>query len=141
MEISIPTYEIYRTLDCPWECFWYHYIPSLALSIFRFDKNNLSDTNSTVARFIKKIPSKLIINLTCVMSLTFINCLCYCRASTGENWHKIMLDCFDDAKCDSDENRSCGSTVASIIYFCTFYFFCTFLVSVRGTQFMYVKPP
>ena len=44
-----------------------------------------------------------------------------------------MLDCFDDAKCDSDETKSCGSTVASIIYFCTFYFFCTFLVSVRGS--------
>ncbi|XP_078367100.1 voltage-dependent L-type calcium channel subunit alpha-1D-like isoform X2 [Oculina patagonica] len=50
------------------------------------------------------------------------------RASTGENWHKIMLDCFDDAKCDSDEKKTCGSTVASIIYFCTFYFFCTFLM-------------
>ncbi|XP_058941350.2 voltage-dependent calcium channel type A subunit alpha-1 isoform X1 [Pocillopora verrucosa] len=50
------------------------------------------------------------------------------RASTGENWHKIMLHCFDDAKCDSDENKTCGSTVASVIYFCTFYFFCTFLM-------------
>ncbi|XP_073235068.1 voltage-dependent L-type calcium channel subunit alpha-1D-like [Porites lutea] len=50
------------------------------------------------------------------------------RASTGENWHRIMLHCFNDAKCDSDETKTCGSTVASIIYFCTFYFFCTFLM-------------
>lgn len=53
------------------------------------------------------------------------------RASTGENWHKIMLHCFDDAKCDEGvgSDKNCGSTVASVIYFCTFYFFCTFLVS------------
>ncbi|PFX33508.1 Voltage-dependent calcium channel type A subunit alpha-1 [Stylophora pistillata] len=50
------------------------------------------------------------------------------RASTGENWHKIMLDCFDDAPCDSDKSKTCGNTVASVIYFCTFYFFCTFLM-------------
>lgn len=45
-----------------------------------------------------------------------------------------MLDCFDDAKCALDENKSCGSTIASIIYFCTFYFFCTFLVSMTGAS-------
>ncbi|XP_074617783.1 voltage-dependent L-type calcium channel subunit alpha-1D-like isoform X1 [Acropora palmata] len=52
------------------------------------------------------------------------------RASTGENWHKIMLHCFDDAKCDEGvgSDKNCGSTVASVIYFCTFYFFCTFLM-------------
>ncbi|XP_068707283.1 voltage-dependent calcium channel type A subunit alpha-1-like isoform X2 [Montipora foliosa] len=54
------------------------------------------------------------------------------RASTGENWQKIMLHCFDDAKCDKQFHthgpENCGNTVASIIYFCTFYFFCTFLM-------------
>lgn len=43
-----------------------------------------------------------------------------------------MLDCFDDVKCVFDENKSCGSIIVFIIYFCIFYFFCMFLVSMIG---------
>ena len=56
------------------------------------------------------------------------------RSATGEDWHKIMMHCFDDAKCDSIvtdryEEEKCGSTASAIIYFCTFIFLCMFLVS------------
>lgn len=43
-----------------------------------------------------------------------------------------MLDCFDDVKCDFDENKICGSIVVLVIYFCIFYFFCMFLVSIMN---------
>ncbi|XP_057298022.1 voltage-dependent L-type calcium channel subunit alpha-1S-like isoform X2 [Hydractinia symbiolongicarpus] len=50
------------------------------------------------------------------------------RCGTGEAWHLVMLDCFDHALCYNDNNLRCGSTVASVIYFCSFYFFYAFLL-------------
>lgn len=54
------------------------------------------------------------------------------RAATGESWHLIMRDCFDAALCDKragqEPNAKCGNTIASIIYFCSFYFLCSFLM-------------
>jgi len=49
------------------------------------------------------------------------------RCGTGEAWHLVMLDCFDKAKC-IDEGNKCGSTIAAVIYFCSFYFFYAFLL-------------
>ncbi|XP_048580456.1 voltage-dependent N-type calcium channel subunit alpha-1B isoform X2 [Nematostella vectensis] len=49
------------------------------------------------------------------------------RAATGENWHLVMLACFDNAPCEKG-GKACGNTAASIIYFITFYFFCSFLM-------------
>ena len=57
------------------------------------------------------------------------------RSATGENWHMVMKDCYNDALCDSragqDAGATCGNTVAAIVYFCSFYFLCSFLVSLR----------
>ncbi|XP_065654096.1 voltage-dependent L-type calcium channel subunit alpha-1D isoform X2 [Hydra vulgaris] len=55
------------------------------------------------------------------------------RCGTGEGWHLIMMDCFDHAKCELPLNGSaspvkCGSTIAAVLYFCSFYFFCAFLL-------------
>ena len=56
------------------------------------------------------------------------------RAATGESWHLVMKDCFDQALCDpragEEATTKCGNTAASIIYFCSFYFLCSFLVSL-----------
>ena len=45
----------------------------------------------------------------------------------------MMKDCFGQALCDSRAGQGpgakCGNTAASIIYFCSFYFLCSFLVS------------
>ncbi|CAB3996445.1 voltage-dependent N-type calcium channel subunit alpha-1B-like isoform X1 [Paramuricea clavata] len=54
------------------------------------------------------------------------------RAATGESWHLVMKDCFGQALCDSRAGQGhgakCGNTAASIIYFCSFYFLCSFLM-------------
>ena len=55
----------------------------------------------------------------------------FCRCATGEAWHLIMLACYSDAPCFDQNPDGCGSTAASIAYFCSFYFFCSFLVSVK----------
>jgi hypothetical protein len=53
------------------------------------------------------------------------------RASTGENWQQIMLDCMN-APCDSsamqgEPNKRCGSNFA-YVYFVSFVFLCSFLM-------------
>lgn len=58
------------------------------------------------------------------------------RSATGEDWHKIMQACYDDAKCDPQVDAekygsTCGTTVGAILYFCSFIFLCMFLVSNR----------
>ncbi|XP_068695384.1 voltage-dependent calcium channel type A subunit alpha-1-like isoform X1 [Montipora foliosa] len=50
------------------------------------------------------------------------------RSATGENWNLIMLDCGDGAKCENDDNRTCGSTFAAVLYFCSFIFLSMFLM-------------
>ena len=39
-----------------------------------------------------------------------------------------MLHCGDGAKCEHDDNRTCGSTFAAVLYFCSFIFLSMFLV-------------
>ena len=56
------------------------------------------------------------------------------RSATGEDWHKIMLACYDAAKCDKSVDikkygEHCGTTAGAITFFCTFIFLCMFLVS------------
>ncbi|KAM7445212.1 hypothetical protein ABFA07_006340 [Porites harrisoni] len=54
------------------------------------------------------------------------------RSATGEDWHKIMLSCYSNAKCDpaanDDYGPTCGSTVGAVIFFCSFIFLCMFLM-------------
>jgi hypothetical protein len=55
------------------------------------------------------------------------------RAATGENWHYIMLACTSDALCTDDAvpdktGETCGSDIA-YLYFISFVFLCSFLVS------------
>lgn len=55
------------------------------------------------------------------------------RSATGEDWHKIMQACYDDAKCDPQVDAekygsTCGTTVGAILYFCSFIFLCMFLM-------------
>lgn len=65
---------------------------------------------------------------------TFINqgiFLCFCRSATGEAWHEIMLACLGGKECDplsGNTDPECGSQVA-YLYFVSFIFFCSFLVS------------
>lgn len=54
------------------------------------------------------------------------------RSATGENWQMIMLACTPGAWCDprtgKGEQDDCGSNM-SYVYFISFIFFCSFLVS------------
>ena len=56
------------------------------------------------------------------------------RAATGENWHYIMLACSSDAYCapdvvpEKDPGETCGSVI-TYLYFISFVFLCSFLVS------------
>lgn len=70
--------------------------------------------------------------------LAFLTLISFCcgRSATGEDWHKIMRACYDDAKCDPQVDTekygsTCGTTVGAILYFCSFIFLCMFLVSNR----------
>ena len=62
--------------------------------------------------------------------------LYFIRAATGENWHYIMLACTSEALCTEDaypvqpEGATCGSDIA-YLYFISFVFFCSFLVSEK----------
>lgn len=56
------------------------------------------------------------------------------RSATGEDWHNIMLDCWDEAPCDesiakgADSQQTCGSTVGAVLYFVSFIFLSMFLM-------------
>nr|XP_047135702.1 voltage-dependent R-type calcium channel subunit alpha-1E isoform X2 [Hydra vulgaris] len=55
------------------------------------------------------------------------------RCSTGENWSSLMYACYNSAKCektyfDSTGTKHCGNTVAAVLYFTTYMFFCMFLL-------------
>lgn len=52
---------------------------------------------------------------------------CLYRSATGENWHVIMKACTSDADCQLTDKK-CGSPFA-YLYFISFIFFCSFLVS------------
>ncbi|CAI9571008.1 unnamed protein product [Staurois parvus] len=59
------------------------------------------------------------------------------RSATGEAWQEIMLSCLGDKGCEPDtsapgghnENERCGTDLA-YVYFVSFIFFCSFLVSL-----------
>lgn len=58
------------------------------------------------------------------------------RSATGEAWQEIMLSCLGEKGCEPDttapsgqnENERCGTDLA-YVYFVSFIFFCSFLVS------------
>ncbi|CAH1398972.1 unnamed protein product [Nezara viridula] len=54
------------------------------------------------------------------------------RIVTGEDWNKIMHDCMiQPPHCTPADNyweTDCGNTVASLIYFCSFYVIITYIV-------------
>lgn len=72
------------------------------------------------------------------------------RSATGESWQQIMLACSekDDVLCDpeadqnlnttSGVNMSCGNDFA-YYYFISFYFLCSFLVSIIHNTNHYMK--
>lgn len=61
------------------------------------------------------------------------------RSATGEAWQEIMLSCLGEKGCEPDttapsgqsENERCGTDLA-YVYFVSFIFFCSFLVSGRA---------
>lgn len=61
------------------------------------------------------------------------------RSATGEAWQEIMLSCLGEKGCEPDttapsgqnENERCGTDLA-YVYFVSFIFFCSFLVSKLG---------
>ena len=58
------------------------------------------------------------------------------RSATGEAWQEIMLSCLGEKGCEPDttapsgqsESERCGTDLA-YVYFVSFIFFCSFLVS------------
>lgn len=53
------------------------------------------------------------------------------RSATGEAWHEIMLSCLGNKDCDplsGNTDPECGSQFA-YLYFVSFIFFCSFLVT------------
>lgn len=62
--------------------------------------------------------------------------VCVFRSATGEAWQEIMLSCLGEKGCEPDttapsgqnENERCGTDLA-YVYFVSFIFFCSFLVS------------
>lgn len=55
------------------------------------------------------------------------------RSATGEAWHEIMLACLGGKDCDDMSGNTepeCGSQFA-YLYFVSFIFFCSFLVSLH----------
>lgn len=55
----------------------------------------------------------------------------YYRSSTGEAWPNIMLDCMKGQECQEGSGKpegACGSPL-STVYFVSFIFFCSFLVT------------
>lgn len=55
------------------------------------------------------------------------------RCATGESWQQIMLSCLSGRTCDPESGitkKACGLDIA-YIYFVSFIFFCSFLVSSR----------
>lgn len=66
---------------------------------------------------------------------------CGCRSATGEAWQEIMLSCLGEKGCEPDttapsgqsENERCGTDLA-YVYFVSFIFFCSFLVSTRCSR-------
>lgn len=60
------------------------------------------------------------------------------RSATGEAWQEIMLSCLGEKGCEPDttapsgqsESERCGTDLA-YVYFVSFIFFCSFLVSHR----------
>lgn len=57
------------------------------------------------------------------------------RSATGEAWHEIMLACLGGKACDplsGNTEPECGSQFA-YLYFVSFIFFCSFLVSTYYT--------
>lgn len=70
--------------------------------------------------------------------LAIIWCVEIFRCATGENWPGIMLSCVKGQECDPNtgkEGKECGSNLA-YMYFVSFIFFCSFLVSF--VQFFFV---
>lgn len=61
------------------------------------------------------------------------------RSATGEAWQEIMLSCLGEKGCEPDttapagqsESERCGTDLA-YVYFVSFIFFCSFLVSDTG---------
>lgn len=68
--------------------------------------------------------------------------VCVLRSATGEAWQEIMLSCLGEKGCEPDttapsgqnENERCGTDLA-YVYFVSFIFFCSFLVSNRVPSF------
>lgn len=60
------------------------------------------------------------------------------RSATGEAWQEIMLSCLGEKGCEPDTSappgppgqERCGTDLA-YVYFVSFIFFCSFLVSLR----------
>lgn len=70
------------------------------------------------------------------------------RSATGEAWQEIMLSCLGEKGCEPDttapsgqnDNERCGTDLA-YVYFVSFIFFCSFLVSNTVLLACDVPPP
>lgn len=81
---------------------------------------------------------------TCHYPLSIVNILFWpYRCATGEAWQSIMMSCLPGAACaDPDPNNpsgikeddACGSYF-SYVYFVSFSFLCSFLVSTNSSSF------
>lgn len=68
-----------------------------------------------------------------ISSVTSLVVCLFPRSATGEAWHDIMLACLGGKDCDEMSGNTepeCGSQFA-YLYFVSFIFFCSFLVSLH----------
>lgn len=78
----------------------------------------------------------VVIEIEKAWRISSVKCLVVClfpRSATGEAWHDIMLSCLGGKDCDpmsGNTEPECGSQFA-YLYFVSFIFFCSFLVSLH----------
>ena len=84
--------------------------------------------SGSLIRLSRKCVTYLVMLLGLLVTLSRFFRYLPCRSATGENWQLIMLACTSDANCQLEPDKKCGSPFA-YLYFISFIFFCSFLVS------------
>ncbi len=76
--------------------------------------------------------------MSILMLLAIINYACsrISRMATGENWQDIMLSCLPGQDCEVEGGTDCGSDFA-YVFFPTFYFISSIIVSVQPFNLIY----
>lgn len=122
---------------------WMESLPSIHTTTFKplykpscFSSGDYMQTYNTDVRACVHVVAEIekVWRISSVTSL--VVCL-FPRSATGEAWHEIMLACLGGKDCDEMSGNTepeCGSQFA-YLYFVSFIFFCSFLVSFAHASF------